>query len=189
MTTKVKRVRRSNKNKDYVNNETFYLEMIRYKNSVEEAVKAGKPKPPIPNYIGHCIMSIANKLSNSGNFIGYSYRDEMIADGIENCIMYIDNFDPEKSKMPFAYFTQIIWFAFIRRIQKEKRQQYIKAKNLQMISLEDSLNEVMSIERMAPNDAMNDLISKFEETNTKKKEKKITGVEKFFEEEVTDDQP
>lgn len=175
------RKKRSASTVDYVNNEKFYLELVRYKKAIEEAAAAGKPKPQIPNYIGECIMLIARKLSNNFNFINYSFKEEMISDGIENCIMYLDNFDPEKSAKPFSYFTQIIWFAFIRRIQRERKQQYIKAKNLQQISLADSLNDVQSIERMAPNDAMNDLITAFEKEDVKKKEKKLAGVEKFVE--------
>ena len=66
------------------------------------------------------VFKIANGLSYRPNFINYTYRQEMISDGIENCLQYIHNFDPEKSKNPFAYFTQIIYYAFIRRIQKEK---------------------------------------------------------------------
>jgi hypothetical protein len=174
--------KRGNASNDYVNNEKFYLEMVRYKNAIEEAKKQNKPKPRASDYIGQCIMLIANKVSNSPNFMHYSYKDEMISDGVENCMLYLDNFDPEKSRKPFAYFTQIIWFAFVRRIQKEKRQQYIKAKNLQLLSIADSLNDVMSIERMAPNDAMNDLIAQVEGKSLKKKEKKKTGLEVFVDE-------
>ena len=89
------------------------------------AKSLNKPVPPVSNYLGECFLKIANHLSYRPNFINYTYRDDMISDGIENCLQYIHNFDPEKSKNPFAYFTQIIYYAFIRRIQKEKKQTHI----------------------------------------------------------------
>ena len=172
-------MKKKRKTNEYVNNEKFYLEMVRYKKQVEQCKTQGLTKPPIPEYIGLCIMMIAQKLSNNGNFINYTYKEEMISDGIENCILYIDNFDPDKSNNPFAYFTQIIWYAFIRRIQREKKQQYIKAKNLQAFALLDSLNEEISTEKFMPNDALNDLIVAFESNVTKKKTKEPVGLEKF----------
>lgn len=112
----------------YVNNADFLSALKEYKRQVAEAEEVGDPKPRVSNYIGECILKIANHLSYKPNFINYTYRDEMISDGIENCLMYLDNFDPNKSSNPFAYFTQIIYYAFIRRIQKEKRQTLIKGK-------------------------------------------------------------
>lgn len=112
----------------YVDNAKFLQEILVYKQACREAEESGEEKPVIPNYLGECILKIATKLSNSPNFINYSYKDDMILDGIENCIQYFDNFDPEKSKNPFAYFTQIVWYAFLRRIDKEKKQSYIRGK-------------------------------------------------------------
>jgi hypothetical protein len=112
----------------YVNNTDFLAALKEYKASVRDAEKHGNAKPQISNYIGECIIKIATHLSYKPNFINYTYRDEMISDGIENCMMYIDNFDPDKYSNPFAYFTQIIYYAFIRRIQKEKKQTLIKGK-------------------------------------------------------------
>ena len=89
--------------------------------------------------MGECILKIANHLSYRPNFINYTYRDEMISDGIENSLQYIDNFDPEKSKNPFAYFTQIIYFAFVRRITKEKKQQKIKDRILKRSNISDMI--------------------------------------------------
>ena len=86
--------------------------------------------PPIPDYAGECFLKIAEKLSHRPNFINYAFREEMVSDGIENCVMYANNFNPEKSQNPFAYFTQIIYYAFLRRIQKEKRQLEVKNKIL-----------------------------------------------------------
>jgi DNA-directed RNA polymerase specialized sigma24 family protein len=86
----------------------------------------GEEPPIVTDYIGSCFLKIANGLSYRPNFINYTYRQDMISDGIENCLQYIHNFDPEKSKNPFSYFTQIIYYAFIRRIQKEKKQSHVK---------------------------------------------------------------
>jgi len=112
----------------YVNNADFLQAIIDYKSACKDAEECGEDKPVIPDYLGECILKIARKLSNKPNFINYSYKDDMILDGIENCIQYFDNFDPEKSKNPFAYFTQIIYYAFLRRIDKEKKQSYIRGK-------------------------------------------------------------
>jgi hypothetical protein len=112
----------------YVNNADFLQAIKDYKQQVKEAEESGDPKPQVSNYIGECILKIATHLSYKPNFINYTYREEMISDGIENCLMYIDNFNPDKSTNPFAYFTQIIYYAFIRRIQKEKKQTLIKGK-------------------------------------------------------------
>ena len=110
----------------YVNNKELYVAMVEYKKIVNEAKEAGKQNPRIPNYIGECIMKIATHLAYRPNFANYTFREEMISDGIENCLLYINNFNPDKYQNPFAYFTQIIYFAFIRRIQKEKKHLYTK---------------------------------------------------------------
>jgi len=112
----------------YVNNADFLTALKERREQVQKAKEAGLEIPIVSNYIGECILKIANHLSYKANFINYSYRDEMIADGIENSIRYIDNFDPDRSSNPFAYFTQIIYFAFLRRLNKEKRQSYVKNK-------------------------------------------------------------
>ena len=112
----------------YVNNKEFLAAMIDYKQAIKEAKKKKKQRPPVTDYIGSCFLKIANHLSYRPNFINYTFRDDMISDGIENCLQYLDNFNPEKSNNPFAYFTQIIYYAFIRRIQKEKKQVTIKQK-------------------------------------------------------------
>lgn len=114
----------------YIDNKLFFEEMKKYKAACALAEIEGRRAPKIPNYIGECFFNIANKLSNRPNFINYSYKEEMIGDGIENCINYMNSFDPEKSNNPFAYFTQIVWHSFIHRIQKEKKQQYIKYKSM-----------------------------------------------------------
>ena len=116
------------KTEHYVNNKEFLEAMTVYKKEVNKAIKDKKEKPLVGNYIGSCFLKIANHLSYRPNFINYTFRDDMISDGIENCLQYLDNFNPAKSKNPFAYFTQIIYFAFVRRIQKEKKQVTIKQK-------------------------------------------------------------
>jgi hypothetical protein len=115
----------------YVNNKEFLAALIKYREDKEIALIQGKPKPPIPRYIGECFLKIANHLSFKPNFVNYMFKEDMISDGIENCVQYIHNFNPEKSQNPFAYFTQIIHFAFLRRIQREKRQLEIKNKILE----------------------------------------------------------
>ncbi len=116
------------KKEHYLNNKEFLAELEKYRASVKRAADAGKDKPRVSNYIGGCFLKIATHLSYRPNFINYMYKDDMICDGIENCIQYIDNFDPAKSSNPFAYFTQIVYFAFLRRIAKEKRQMEIRDK-------------------------------------------------------------
>jgi DNA-directed RNA polymerase specialized sigma subunit len=112
----------------YVNNKEFLIAIVEYKAMVRRAAEKGEPKPRITNYLGECFLKIATHLSYKPNFVNYMFKDDMICDGIENCVQYINNFDPEKSSNPFAYFTQIIHYAFLRRIQKEKKQLEIKSK-------------------------------------------------------------
>ncbi len=121
-------VRRTKKSEHYVNNKEFLEALIVYRGKCPEAEEAGKPRPRITNYLGSCFLKIATHLSYKPNFVNYMFREDMISDGIENCVQYIKNFDPEKSRNPFAYFTQIIHYAFLRRIQKEKRQMDIRSK-------------------------------------------------------------
>ena len=112
----------------YVDNKKFLVAMTEWRLKYDKAEKAKRKQPAVTNYIGECFLKIANHLSYRPNFINYTYRDDMISDGIENCLQYMSNFNPNKSNNPFAYFTQIIYYAFIRRIQKEKKQQDVKAK-------------------------------------------------------------
>jgi len=121
----------------YVNNKEFLAAMIDYKQAIKEAEKKKKQRPPVTDYIGSCFLKIANHLSYRPNFINYTFRDDMISDGIENCLQYLDNFNPEKSNNPFAYFTQIIYYAFVRRIQKEKKQVTIKQKLIMEANYDD----------------------------------------------------
>lgn len=114
--------------KHYVNNKDFLTAIVKYKAEVAAAEKKKQTKPPIPDYIGECFLKIATRLSYKPNFANYSYRDEMVSDGVENCLQYMLNFNTDKSDNPFGYFTQIISYAFLRRIDREKKQQYIRCK-------------------------------------------------------------
>ncbi len=129
----------------YVNNKEFLAALIKYREDVEIARLQDKTKPVIPRYIGECFLKIANHLSFKPNFVNYMFKEDMISDGIENCVQYIHNFDPEKSKNPFAYFTQIIHYAFLRRIQKEKKQLEIKTKIIERTGFD----EVMMVDDTA----------------------------------------
>ena len=115
----------------YVNNKEFLAAIIDYKAQIVSAEERGEPKPRIPNYIGECFLKIATHLSYKPNFVNYMFKDDMVCDGVENCVQYINNFNPEKSQNPFSYFTQIIHYAFLRRIQREKKQMEIKNKILE----------------------------------------------------------
>ena len=144
------------KSEHYVNNKELLEALIVYRAKVrdeffsrygreptkEDRSKRWEGKPPITNYLGECFLKIATQLSYKPNFVNHMFRDDMISDGIENCVPYIHNFDPEKSKNPFAYFTQIIHYAFLRRIQKEKKQLEIKTKIIE----KTGFDEVMMVD-------------------------------------------
>ena len=125
------------KSEHYVNNKELLEALIVYRAKVAHAKENDLPKPRITNYLGSCFLKIATHLSYKPNFVNYMFREDMICDGIENCVQYIKNFDPEKSSNPFAYFTQIIHYAFLRRIQKEKRQMDIRAKIIERSGFEE----------------------------------------------------
>jgi hypothetical protein len=125
----------------YVDNKKFLAALIDYKKSIDDAKAIGEEIPQVPNYIGECFIKIATHLSYKSNFINYTFRDDMISDGIENCLTAAAKFDPAKSSNPFAYYTQIIYFAFIRRIQKEKKQQATKYKIIENLDLDSIISE------------------------------------------------
>ena len=126
----------------YVDNKKFLEAMIEYRDKCEKAKNRNRKKPDVTNYIGECFLKIANHLSYRPNFINYTFRDDMISDGIENCLQYMDNFNPDKSNNPFAYFTQIIYYASIRRIQKEKKQMQIKSKLIANTGVENMMDQL-----------------------------------------------
>ena len=175
----------------YVDNKKLFQAMKEYREAVQSSKANNTKRPEIPRYVGECILLIGKRLAMKPNFANYSYKEEMISDGIENCICYIDNFDPAKSDNPFAYFTQIIYFAFLRRIAKEKKQMYIKHKTFENSMLFDQLVEQSEWDDVTyhphndfDNDNVSEFIKNFEANAAKKKEKGKTGVEAFIEEEL-----
>ena len=172
----------------YVNNAKMLEAFKQFKIDSKAAREAGLEDPRIPEYIGECILKIATHLSYKINFINYSYREDMISDGIENCMLRIQNFDPERGSNPFSYFTQVIYFAFLRRIEKEKKQSALKGKLIKDMPFEsfelqdhdgdvEFVNAYMSFIQAHQN---------FDDSVLKKKEKaKIEqkqALETFFEE-------
>jgi len=120
----------------YVDNKKFLAALIDYKTSIDAAKEKNEQIPQVPRYIGECFIKIATHLSYKSNFINYTFKDDMVSDGIENCLTAATKFDPAKSSNPFAYYTQIIYFAFIRRIQKEKKHQATKYKIIENLDLD-----------------------------------------------------
>jgi hypothetical protein len=176
----------------YVDNQKFHAAIVEYRDRLQKARNEGIEDPRIPNYIGECIWKIAEKLSTKPCFMNYSYRDEMISDGIENCILYFKDFDPQKGQNPFAYFTQVIYYAFIRRISKEEKNRYIIYKNFQenVVGLNGSnLLRDSDDNHLLPTtlyDNINDFMVRFERKEEakklKRKQMKETNLLKFYEE-------
>lgn len=170
--------------KNYINNKTLYGAMIHYRNELKEAEQQEKDKPIVPRYIGESIFLICNNLAKKPNFSGYTYKQDMISDGIMDCVSAVDNFDPDRTNNPFAYFTQIAWNAFLRRIQKEKKQTYIKHKNFENSYLMSDIMEEYGSMQLKSNESTTEIVRSFEDKLTKtKKSIKLTGVEKFSEKE------
>lgn len=169
--------------------------MVVYIEQIKQAQVNEKPKPRVPNYIASCILKIATRLSGKHNYMNNShYREEMIMDGVENCLRYIANFDPTKSNNPFAYFTQIVTNAFNRRIEKEKKEDYIKHKYTQYNNVVLGNEEVVvdgsndEVNTMQNHESISDFITSFEQHMDRKKQKRKKGLEKLIEddEEVQD---
>lgn len=180
------------KKNHYVDNEKFLAEIKIYKQQCKDALAEGKEKPRISEYIGKCIYLIAENLSHKPRFMNYSFRDELVSDAIENCFLYFDNFDSDKYSNPFAYFTQIIYYAFHRRIAKEEKNRYIIYKKFQESVLDTSDASLMvdgddnHLISSTMYDNLNDFIGKFEKREKEKKEKrkeKKQGLENFVGEE------
>lgn len=176
----------------YVNNRQLYEALVDYRKLIADAKSEGKPKPRIPSYIGECILQIAKRYATKPNFVNYTYIEEMISDAVENCISAgVDNFDPSKTNNPFAYFTQIIHFAFVRRIQKEKKQLYIKYKTMQNSYIMGALTSQQEVDELKEvdstyldNDYMNNLVKQYEDTAEEKRKRnreKRKGIETFCE--------
>ena len=174
--------------KHYVDNKKLYTEMVKFINEYNSAKAKGVETPTPSNYIGECIWLIANRLSTNRNFIGYTYREEMIGDAVENCLRDLHNFDPEKSTNPFAYFTQIMYYAFLRRIDKERKQTYIKYKAMEnsvtmntLVELSpDDLSHFNAIMVTMDMDKLTDLTEKYDAKQAAKRQKRKKGIDKFI---------
>jgi len=129
------------KSSHYVDNKKFLQALIEYRQSIDDAAARGEEPPIVSKYIGECFIKIATHLSYKSNFINYTFKDDMISDGIENCLTAVAKFDPAKSSNPFAYYTQVIYFAFIRRIQKEKKQQATKYKLMENMDIDALISQ------------------------------------------------
>jgi DNA-directed RNA polymerase specialized sigma24 family protein len=181
--------------KHYVDNQKLFQEMVLFTDKCKIASNQGLPRPKVPEYIGLAIYTIANRLASKSNFANYTYRDDMVADGIETCIRYVDRFDPAKSEKPFAYFTQIIYYAFLQRIQKEKKHSYIKHKMLENSMLMNTLVDIgIEDSQQFDNNSVeidsariSDLIDKFEKTKAKKNNIQVSDDIVYSEEEGEDD--
>lgn len=169
------------KKNNYISNKELYLHMKMHREALLKT-RNGELKPRISNYVGQAIFLICNNLAKKPNFIGYTYKGDMISDAIVDCVAAVDNFDPEKTNNPFAYFTQIAWNAYIRRIHKEKKQTYIKHKNFQNTFNDYEGEDVIQLKT---NDHINQFIKDFEENLTKaKKQAKVSGVEQLVKDKV-----
>jgi hypothetical protein len=145
--------RKKRKANNYVNNKDFFDVMVKFKREYEEVIAYNKTVedpalakqiPRLPEYAGACIHLIANRLATKANFASYPFKEEMVGDGIENCIKYAHNFNPEKTQNPFAYFTQIIFFAFLRRIKYEKKALATKFKMFDDMLIHQLTTELQS---------------------------------------------
>lgn len=165
---------------DYIDNKKFHREMTKYRLSVIEAEEKDLDKPMLNNYLGECLYLICYKLSFRPNFVNYSFKEEMVGDAIENCLAAVDNFDPYQEKNnPFGYFSLIAWRAFLRRIEKEKKQSYIKHKVYQESGIHMHLaNE--AVQHNMDNDVSSRIIEQFESKMNVKKKPKAKGVERFL---------
>jgi hypothetical protein len=184
------KVMKPTKKVHYVDNKKFFEEIVTYREKLQAARAEGLEEPRIPNYIGECIWKIAEKLSTKPCFMGYSYREEMVSDGIENCILYFKDYDPSIGQNPFAYFTQIIYYAFLRRIGKEEKNRYAMYKSFQenIINstdinhlVDDNDNNILSVQMY---DNINDFMARFEKKEEAKKLKRKQakeGLNQFYE--------
>lgn len=180
------------KKNHYVDNQKFLEDILEYKEKVKYAAENGLEKPRVSEYCGKCIWLITEGLARKPRFMNYSFIDEMKSDALENCFLYFDNFNPEISQNPFAYFTQIIYYAFHRRISKEEKNRYIMYKKFQESVLDTSDASLMidgednHLISTSMYDNLNEFIKNFEAREKAKKEKRKLakeGLEKFVENE------
>lgn len=161
--------------KYYVNPQKFTTEVTNWTNQVKKAKEEGKTPPKAPEYVGVCVMKIAEKMATRPNFSNYTYKDEMISDAIENVFQYIHNFDPEKAQSAksgaFSYVSLIVWRAFIRRMKKEKKEQDIKKRSFENDVLNDKLSNLQDHDKNTYySETINTVQRYFDEQQSKKEE-------------------
>ncbi len=167
----------------YVSNEQLFQSLVEYRNRLKVCKKERTEAPPLPEYLGECFLKIADRLARKPNFASYTFREDMIADAVENCCQYANNFDPAKSKNPFSYFTQIIYFAFLRRISREKKHLYVKYKAMELQGMDHPSTQ--QIEEGVPQSSkpniyenIQEFIHTFESTHEQKKLKAKPAIKK-----------
>lgn len=162
------------KSTNYINNAELYKHLSQYIHDYRDAVKNNVDLPQVPKYVGEAILLIARKLATKSNFGGYSFREDMIGDGVENCLRYLHNFNPDKSTNPFGYLTLIMWRAFVRRIEKENVESYTRHKMILgnadvydtiQAEMSAAMLDVVSLEKSA------DVVRNFEAKQQRKKDK------------------
>ncbi len=176
--------------KEYVNNQELLQALVNYKQSVAEAKNTGLPKPRVPEYIGDCILKITENIAKRPNFSGYTFREDMIGDAVENCLLYLHNFNEEASQNAFGYFSKIIWYAFLRRIEKESTETYVKFKSLEASPLftdhKMESKKFVNLNKSVLNENTIHIIEKYEEKILRRKKIKVldeslTKLEEFME--------
>lgn len=162
----------------YVPNDKLLATIVEHQEALRQAKKNRTTPPPLPDYLGESFLKIADRLARKPNFASYTFREDMIADAVENCCQYAGNFDPAKSSNPFSYFTQIIYFAFLRRISREKKHLYVKYKAMELQGLTNpslqSEESNQSGSKVNLYDNIQEFIHAFETTHEQKKLQETT---------------
>lgn len=159
---------------NYVDNAKFLAELKKYREACKRAKDSGREKPRMSEYLGECFLKIATHISTKANFKNYTFRDDMISDGVENCLQYVHNFNPDKSNNPFGYFTTVIHYAFLRRIQKEKKHTYIKYKLMEKAHIDGALasgdtEHMQSDTSMLTFDNIQEFVTRYDDYSTKRR--------------------
>lgn len=115
----------------YVNNREFTLALDKYARACKEAEENNKELPVMSRYLGESIMRMANRLATSPRFRNYSYREEMISNGVLAAVKYAHRFDGDRFDNGFAYVTQILFSHFIITIKSEKKKYETNLKLIQ----------------------------------------------------------
>lgn len=180
----------------YVDNKKLYQSLAGWLEAVEASNRDKQPRPVLPDYVAECMYKMATRLAQKGGFVNYTFKEEMVGDAMESCLRYIHNFNHRKYTNAFAYITQIIHNAFIRRIQKEQKQLYVKMKIVENADFIDSYERQNHDSSQYNNsyvtylqENMGDVITKFEDWKEGKKRrsvqqrKKVASVSVLFEDE------